>query len=101
MGEAVGGVECVAALDLAFTVSVTELVEHVDVEQFGVPWFVKIALLLIVSPFVSVLLTMAWKVTLTASVTPGPTTIPDQLTVPDDSVTLQLGAPPQEAEPGR
>jgi len=98
--ETPGGVELDAALDLAFTSTVTVLVEHVVVVHPGVPWLLKVTELLIVWAVVSVLFTTAWKLTETALDAPGWTTMDDQVTVPVASVTLHPGAPPQVAEPG-
>ena len=99
MGETVGGVECEGALDLALTVSVTVLVEQVEVVQRGVPSFVKVAVFVIFSPVVSVLSTTTAKLRARAWEVPGWTTTPDQVMVPVASPTLQPGAPPQVAEP--
>lgn len=99
MGETVGGVECEGALDVALTVSVTVLVAQVDVVQLGVPSLVKVAVLAILSPVVSVLSTTTAKLSARAWEVPGWTTTPDQVMVPVASRTLQPGCPPQVAEP--
>jgi hypothetical protein len=99
MGETVGGVECEGALDLALTVRVTVLVAQVDVVQLGVPSLVKVAVLAIFSPVVSLFSTTTAKLSARAWGVPGWTTTPDQVTVPVASRTLQPGCPPQVAEP--
>ena len=95
-----GGGEPLAALDFAVTVSVTGFVGHVGVVQVGVPSFVKVATLVILSPVVSLEFTVTAKLGEMALAVPWPTTSVFQVTVPAVSVTRQPGAPRHDADPG-
>ena len=95
-----GGGEPLAALDFAVTVRVTGFVGHVRVVQVGVPSLVKVATLVILSPVVSLELTVTAKLGETALAVPWPTTSVFHVSVPAVSVTRQPGAPPHDADPG-
>ena len=99
IGGAGGGGACVAALEGTVTLSVTLFVVQVEVVQLGVPSFVKTATFVMTCPAVSVGLTTAWKLTTSALLAPGWTTIPVQVTVPVFSITAHPGALPHVAEP--